>query len=222
MKTDLFGATLLWGAMYATALWAQAQPPLSRPAETPPATYAEPQYVDSKGCAFRRATIDGRVTWAARVTADRMQVCGLPPSVSPEDLAVDATIGSDAPGQAGATPAAPFQAAQGQRRISRTATVLLGYRPVWKDDRLNPLRGATNPVPVAAGPDVAPPRGYIPVWQDGRLNPQRGPRPAQNDQKRAKPRVPADGSGPVQTGAAQVKRISTRSGSPGNMPRADR
>lgn len=181
MKTGLFGATLLWGAMFATALWAQAQPPLFRPAETPPAIYAEPQYIDSKGCAFRRATIDGRVTWAARVTADRQQACGLPPSVPPEDLAVDAAIGSVVPRQAVAMPAVPVRAAQGQRRISRTATVLRGYRPVWKDDRLNPLRGATNPVPVAAGPNVAPPYGYIPVWQDGRLNPQRGPRSAQND-----------------------------------------
>lgn len=181
MKTGLFGATLLWGAMFATALWAQAQLPLSRPAETPPVTYAEPQYIDSKGCAFRRATIDGRVIWAARVTAHRRQVCGLTPSVSPEDLAVDATIGSDAPEQARATPAAPVHAAQGQRRVSRTATVLRGYRPVWKDDRLNPLPGATNLAPVAAGPNVAPPRGYMLVWQDGRLNPQRGPSSAQND-----------------------------------------
>jgi hypothetical protein len=222
MKTGLFGAMLLWGAMFATALWAQTQSPLSRPAETPPATYAEPQYIDSKGCAFRRATIDGRVTWAARVTAHRQQVCGLPPSVSPEDLAVDATIGSDVPGQAGATPSTPFHAAHGQRRISRTATVLLRYRPVWKDDRLNPLRGATNPVPVAAGPDVAPPHGYIPVWQDGRLNPKRGPRPVQKVQKRAKPRAPTADLGAVHTGAARVKRISTRSGSPSKMPRADR
>ncbi|MDK3074859.1 hypothetical protein QO034_17360 [Sedimentitalea sp. JM2-8] len=221
MKTGLFGVALPGFAMFATALWAQALPPLSRPAEMPPATFTGSQYVDSKGCAFRRATVDGHVTWAARMTGARQQVCGLPPSVAPEGMAVDAAIRAGAPKQAGVRPASPVRAAQGQRRKSRNASVLRGYRPVWKDDRLNPSRGKTNPVPVAGAFDLAPPGGYVPVWRDGRLNPRRGPRPVQREAGRAGPRAPA-ASDPVRSAAAQVNRISTRPGSPGKMPRADR
>ena len=56
------------------------------PAEFPPTTFREAQYVDSRGCAFIRAGFDGNVTWVPRVSRDRRPVCGLQPSL-PETAA---------------------------------------------------------------------------------------------------------------------------------------
>lgn len=65
-----------------TALEAQTLRSDSTPAEFPPASYAGKQYVDSKGCVYIRAGIDGNVTWVPRVTRDRKIVCGFKPSLA--------------------------------------------------------------------------------------------------------------------------------------------
>ncbi|MFW8634144.1 SPOR domain-containing protein [Cribrihabitans pelagius] len=66
-----------------------------------------------------------------------------------------------------------------ERRLSNNFSVPKGYRPVWKDGRLNPRRAERTIRPaVVNGAAVVPP-GYIRVSrEDGRLNPARGPRGA--------------------------------------------
>ncbi|MDF3607384.1 hypothetical protein PE067_15315 [Paracoccus sp. DMF-8] len=49
------------------------------PAELPPPGFASQQYIDSKGCVFRR---DDMGRWAPRMNSDDTPVCGYPPTLS--------------------------------------------------------------------------------------------------------------------------------------------
>ena len=194
----------------------------SPPAELPPATYAEKQYVDSRGCVYLRAAIDGQVTWVPRVGRDRMQVCGLAPS-RPVAASAAATVRQAEPATlrqvqaprpvrrepvraAKAAPAAPPRAVVTRVAETRSAGAVLsphtrvvprhvyenrqntrnvhvprGYRPVWRDDRLNPRRAERTLAPARARAFRVPPGHQAVRRGDGRLNPRRDLRTASGD-----------------------------------------
>lgn len=100
-------------AFGATSAFAQAG---VLPAEIPPLTYKGNTYVDSAGCVFIRAGINGMPTWVPRLHRDKKQVCGYKPTVvaqsgpaakKPSNVTViQPTIVADAPAAAPKAPAA--------------------------------------------------------------------------------------------------------------------
>jgi len=70
------------------------------PAEVPPSSFTANQYVDSKGCVYIRAGVDGNTNWVPRVTRKRTVVCGMTPS-----LGATRTATASAPAAAPAAPA---------------------------------------------------------------------------------------------------------------------
>jgi hypothetical protein len=127
----------------------------AEPAERPPADWASPDYVDSRGCVFIRAAFGDQTAWVPRVSADRQPVCGKTPSVARVETApVVVAVAAPAPAPA-------------PRRSTRAAA---------------PARVAPIPVSSDTPPrndmPPGPPRGYKPAFDDGRLNPLRGERTA--------------------------------------------
>lgn len=63
-----------------SVLQAQTLRSVSPPAQFPPASYKGKQFVDSRGCVYIRAGIDGNVNWVPRVARNRKQLCGYQPT----------------------------------------------------------------------------------------------------------------------------------------------
>lgn len=65
-----------------TVSHAQTVSQLGGPSELPPAGFKGQMYVDSRGCVFLRAGLNGAVNWVPRVNRDRKALCGYPPTLA--------------------------------------------------------------------------------------------------------------------------------------------
>lgn len=185
---------------------AQALRNAGPPAEFPPASYKGKQYVDSRGCIFIRAGIDGNVTWVPRVNRQRQLICGQTPSLAPAQLAGASTGPSAAPEveeitlapQDRRAPRDPGPAAVPVPRAERSAPspgpgpTVFGGAPD-ADPAPAPRRSA------GAKPARVPSSGPAPTVVGGKpaAKPAAAPKPA-----RAIPRKPA----PVQPATARIVR----------------
>jgi hypothetical protein len=99
------------------------------PAELPPASFKASQYVDSTGCVYIRAGVDGNVNWVPRVSRKREVVCGLSPSIRSGGTTAAAPKAA-APVQIGAATAPKSPAATTIRPARTTVAAALAPKPV--------------------------------------------------------------------------------------------
>lgn len=142
------------------------------PAEFPPASFKGTQYVDSRGCVYIRAGIDGSVTWVPRMTRSRQHICNAQPTFAqapapqPQQSAAASKVTilpppSDAPKAVAAAPAPAPKPQPASRPAPRTVATQPAAAPA-------PVQVATpaprrvmvpsTPTPVAIVPSPAPVR----------------------------------------------------------------
>jgi len=193
MRLFLFTAAVAVATTgFVPSSFAQSGSDLTVPAELPPASFTARQYVDSRGCVYARATVNGATTWVPRVGQNREVICGAEPSLSqvadttstgattvPQPVVTSPSVAEPVRTSSPAPASAPKTRSQ---TVSRHATRSM-TAPVVRDrtqlQRATPETVAPNvriaprhvvEAQIAARDGVFVPRGYEPVWEDDRLS----------------------------------------------------
>lgn len=200
--TRVFAIGIIASSLALTAyssLQAQSLRTAGPPAEFPPASFKGKQYVDSRGCVYIRAGVDGNVTWVPRVTRSRKIVCGYKPSLPPGSgttpSAPRQTAGveqitlppADRPKSTDATAARPAPSS------TQTAAAAPRRAATPKPSRTTTPARPTAQAPAAVAPAPAPvrvPAPAISAAQSTVRPPSPGPEPTVWSNPDPKPKAP--------------------------------
>lgn len=120
------------------------------PAELPPPGFDGREYVDSRGCMYIRAGVDGNVTWVPRMTRDRQVVCGQTPTEQKPALAA-APQQDTQPAPVAVAEPAPVAAPAAAAPAASTPAPVATLRPAPR-----PTSNVGAPMPTVASAPVQP------------------------------------------------------------------
>ena len=156
---------------------AQSVSDIGGPRELPPAGFKGQMYVDSRGCVFLRAGLNGTTNWVPRVSRDRKALCGYPPTAAAMAKPIEVATAAEMAAPKPVVEVAPAPRAAG-KPISTVATLTsppairstAPTRPV--DPYLARVQPAQLGVTMAQAPVpygiAAPAAGAAPVAGSGR------------------------------------------------------
>lgn len=184
------------------ALNAQTLRKSSPPAEFPPASFKGNQFVDSRGCIYIRAGIDGNVTWVPRVSRNRKQVCGYKPTVV-----------------AGATSATPPKAARAPVIITANPPPKATTKPTAAPKpRQTATVKTTTPTTAPATATAAPKPATAPRATVANTQRKPSPGPAPTVISSSRPTPKADAKPVAVATTAPAPATTRRKPSPGPEP----
>ncbi|WP_206198098.1 SPOR domain-containing protein [Shimia sediminis] len=140
---------------------AQSLKNVETPNEFPPASYKGKQYVDSKGCVYIRAGVDGNITWVPRMTRDRKVVCGYKPTnpnaapttASAQKLDKNVVVIQPAAPETSTAAAAPQPKPKPKPKAATTSTTTTAAKPKAKPQTTTAAKPkATTTTTTAAAP----------------------------------------------------------------------
>ncbi|KIC14422.1 SPOR domain-containing protein [Leisingera sp. ANG-DT] len=164
--TRIIALAIIAGAAGAAGIQAQTLRETRPPAEYPPASYKGKQYVDSRGCIYIRAGIDGNVSWVPRVSRSRKQLCGYAPtkvagatrqqqrSAAPELITLEP---SQQPAQTAAAKPAPAPAKPAAVQPKPAASSTQPQSVTTAKPRRTPQTTSVRPAAVATAPAAPKP-----------------------------------------------------------------
>ena len=133
---------------------------LKGPAEVPPKEFKGQQYVDSRGCVFLRGGYGGQVTWVPRITRDRKQMCGYPPSGHRVEIASEGAAAKTPESKGAPKPQNGFVAAA---PIAAPIAAPAVAPPAAQAKTTAPSVQAQKPQAAAAPPLKSSPRPSLPI-----------------------------------------------------------